>query len=272
MSGLTVEAKFIDFLISGRYNDMKVTEGFLEQSKEFLLSIYQHSSEKRHVFHDIGMVIKFVPKPSYQINQPLLIDSLEDYLSDTYLAKVLSLDHSVLKRDDQLSGLQPFIQKQTAFLRPAFNKVGKGFYAKKDFLFGGQSIEEMLLEYRFMKQQLDLMTTDYKNIMAAILPHVQDSIKTEYGTIAYQMNKPVYNMRNILEAFESDWIKHYAQVNMSKVKEFIELGIVPKSILNESTTLVDINLSFIITTLESEQLMMKMLDGKKQALSKRFIA
>lgn len=160
MSTPSAEERFIDFLVSGKYNEMKELEGFLEQSKDHLHSIYKHSEDKRHVYEDLDMVVKFVTKPTYRVNHPLLIESLEDYLSETYLAKVLSLDHAKLKEDDLLFELQPSILKQTAYLRPAFNKKGKALINKKDYLFGGQSIEEMLLEYRFMKQQLETATQE----------------------------------------------------------------------------------------------------------------
>lgn len=269
MIELSIEDRLAIFLESGKYSEMKDIEGFLEQSKEHIHTMYRQSEQRRHLFKDIDMLIKFVPVPTYSVDHPKLIDSLEDYLSDTYLSKLLSLDTKKLKKDDLIEDMQPFIVKQKPFLRLALNKHGKSMVSKNDYLFGGQSIEEMLLEYRSMKLHLETISTDYKEMMSDFLRKTSKSQKTKYGTLVYQMSNPSYNMKKVLDVYDMDWVKHYCTVNTGRVKEFIELGIVPKSVLSEAQSLIDINLTFTIMSITSEAAILKSLDRKKNAL-KRF--
>lgn len=266
--------RFVRFVRSGRYGEMKNAEQFLNQAKEELKQLLYQQDGKRFEFKEAGMVARFTLKPVREINMEQMIEDLSDYLHEDRLIELLELDIKKLPAEQKMA-IEPFLLPETFYARPTLNKVGKAFRKPEEVMFGGQSELELISEIRDVSARLKGYEAEYNQIRDSLNLDLRllkvRKIKTPIGSISYVPHKPKYDKLQILKHFSFDFFAQYGCVNMEKLNEFIALGLVQSWILTANKELKDIAVIFSVMTLEAEAKMFRGMDYKKEQLRKRAI-
>lgn len=266
--------KFINFVRSGKYGEMKNAEKFLKDAKEELKQLLYEQDGKRFEFKEAGMVAKFTMKPVREINMEQLIEDLSDYVHEEYLIELLELDVKKMTEEIKLA-IEPFLLPRTKYARPTLNKMGKSYRRQEEVMFGGQSELELVLEIKDVNEKLKLLEVEYDEIRNSLNKDFKlmkiKKVKTSLGSITYVQHKEKYNKQQILKDFTIDFFINYGYVSMEKLTEFIAEGKAPSWILTANKELKDIAVSFSVMTLEAEAKMFKGMDWKRNALLKRVI-
>lgn len=259
--------RFVRFVDSGSYGEMKNAEQFLECAKEELRSMLYEQDGKRFEFPEAGMVARFTVKSVREINQEQLIEDLSDYLHEEQLLEVLEIDKKKLT-PELIKELDPFLLPATYYAKPTLNKVGKGFRRQEDVLFGGQSELELISEIRDVAAHLKRYKEEYEDIRSQLMADAKlreaKKIKTKVGSISYVPHKREYNKQLVLSRHSFDFFKKYGKVNMEKLNKWIEMGLVQKWILTANNELKDLNVTFSCMTLEAEAKMFQGMNWKKE--------
>jgi hypothetical protein len=246
---------FINLMESGIYERMKQNKMFLDQSKSYLRSVLEPYETKRHVFKDLNWVAKFVPKKIWKINQAGLIEDLFCYVNPDIALSVLNLDAKSLEGDEM--DLDTYLLPKSFYVRPTLNKSGKSYVRLHDYLFGGQTIEELVAEIRFSslegaKYQEVYSRFKEKSLHCSLLKEKR-KINTPYGSVSLIENKPRWDLQSIYNTFGEELFIQYGKVDMAKMDALILKRLVPKSIFSAHRILKDIRLDFVVMDIESEE-------------------
>lgn len=267
-------AHFIQFVEKGTYGEKKNAENFLKDAKSELKELLYAYDGRRFEFEKAGMVAKFVAKEIREVNHEQLIRDISDYILEDHLHHVLEVDlHKIT--EDQKEDLTQFYLPATYYVRPTLNKAGKCHIKPKDILFGGQSELELVTEIRDVSAQLKQYEEEYeqlKTLLAAdSVLQEKGKIKTPIGSLSYLENKRKYNVEQLLNEKSLDFFLEYGSVNMERLGEWIEMGVIDGAILKKNRTVTDIALQFMVMTAESERKMFRGMEWKKKQLRKRVI-
>lgn len=261
--------QFECFLLDGHYGRMKATAAFLDAAKAELRQLLEGQPERRIEYSDLGMVAKFVPKPVSQVNQQQLIEDLSDYVWTGELHPLIQLDPKKLS-DSQKEELAGFLLPAAYYAKPSLNKKGKAYVQIPDILFGGQSEEELVAEIRNVTFQKEGYSKRYEEIKEALLNDLslrrEKKIKRDWCSFSYVEHKPAYDMERLLAELPFDFIIEHGKVQMTELKEWIERGRLSKSVLKANQELVDLQLSFVVLSLESERKMLSGIEYRRNQL------
>ncbi|MFP7442542.1 MULTISPECIES: hypothetical protein [Bacillus] len=273
-------AAFINLIESGTYQKLKQQETFLDQSKEALRGMLYHYEGKRHEFKEINYVAKFVRKNVWQTNHAGLIEELLCYVQPNIAAKAIQLDVKKIKEANEEGCnvhhlLTPYQNPDTYYLRPTLNKHGKRQIRTHDYLFGGQSIEELVTEIRDNTVTFKAYAEEYEHFKKAAeqCPVLKEKYKvtTPYGSVSLLSNRPTWNIENILNEMGEELIVSYGKVDISKLEQLILQGLIPKSMVSPFRKLLDIRLDFVVMDMSSEEKAVNFHRNKQiQASLKRF--
>lgn len=181
-------SQFIHLIESGQYKKKKKIESFLEQSKAYLSDYFSSWEGKRHEFRNQNMVAKFVAKKVNETDHSGLIDELLCYVRHDVVFPLLQLDSKAIREDGENESLKSYLLPKTFYVRPTLNKVGKRKVGQYDFLFGGQSDEELIAEIRDMAmkhKQLESNYEDFKSIAEhCSMLQEKKKVQTPYGSVS----------------------------------------------------------------------------------------
>ena len=259
------------YVREGKYQEMKQKEDFLKQAKNYLRLEFETFEGKRHVFKSINMVAKFVTKEVRKTNHSGLIADALDYVRLESLVPLLSLNHKAIVHDELEKEVAPYLLPTTYYVKPTLNKVGKSYVRKSEYLFGGQSPIELLAEIRAVTEELKRLETEYETLKESLslIPKLKEKKKlsSSVGSVSYIANKPVWDMEQIAEKFGEEFIVRYGKVDLTVMDEWIVSGIVPKAIVTNNRTVVDLRLDFMVIPLDVESKVINIHNSKRTKLS-----
>lgn len=267
--------EFIHLIESGNYQEMKRLESFLKQAKTQMREMLSDSEGKRHEFRDLNMVAKFVPKKVFETDHSSIIEELLCYVRHDVVFPLISLDARQIK-EEQYDQLKDYLLPQTYYVRPTLNKIGKQKVGKFDFLFGGQSEEELITEIgtcSLKHKELEDLYSDFKlKIQSCPVFKVKKKVTTPYGSISLCPNKDSWDLAQIYEGYGEDFLMNYGKVDMAKLEELVLEGAVPNSILSDHRKVTDIRVDFIVMQLDVEDRIMNYQSKKRINASLRRFA
>lgn len=265
-------SEFIRLIESGAYRELKKTESLLKGAKENLRKKLEHSPSKRHEFPTANMVAKFVPKKVWEIDHVSLIEELFCYLRPEHVLSIVRLDKSLLT-DDLKEMLSKYQLPAHYYVRPTLNKVGKELVGKFDYQFDQVEEKELAAMIGVLSQRFKKLEENHEKIKNTIMrcPELQSKkkITTPYGSISLLPKQVMWNQIHVYNDFGEDFFIQHGKVNSSKLEEFVQLGIIPKSLIDDHRTLIDIRLDFIVMSLDDEAKVFDMLQQKRQQISQR---
>lgn len=265
---------FLEFVQEGHYSKKKNAEAFLKDAKNELRQLLYAYEGRRFEFKKVGMVAKYVAKEVREIDQQQLMLDLADYILEDHLHHVVEMD---LKKvtEDQKEDLQQFYLPATYYVSPTLNKVGKSFMKPQEILFGGQSEVELITEIRDVSAHLKRLDAEYDLLKAEWAKDgnliEKKKLMTTIGSLSYLANKREYNIEQILNEKSFDYFLKHGKVNLERLNEWIEMGVLDSSILKKNRTVIDIQLQFMVMTLEAEKKMFQGMEWRKKQLRKRAI-
>lgn len=250
-------AAFIELIESRTYQRLKQAETFLKQAKEALRFMLEPHEGKRHEFKNLNWVAKFVAKSIWETDHNGIIEELLCYVQPEIAFSLIKLDVKSLKEDNQVDMLNPFILPTTSYIRPTLNKKGKSFTVNKDYLFGGQSVEELVAEILTVTEELQKHQERYEDFKKSCLscPDLRErkKVTTPYGSISLLNNKPEWDLERVFGALGEEFLINYGKVDMTKIDEYILKGIIPKSVVSAHRKLVDIRVDFVVMDIAAEE-------------------
>lgn len=265
---------FLEFIQKGHYSKKKNAESFLKEAKDELRQLLYAYEGKRFEFEKVGMVAKYVTKEVREINQEQLILDLSDYILEEHLHHVLEVDPKKLT-EDQKEDLSQFYLPATYYVRPTLNKVGKTYTEPQDILFGGQSEIELVTEIRNVSAHFKRLDAEYDRLKAEWSKDAdlikKKKLKTPVGSLSYLPHKREYNIEQIINEKSLDFFLQHGKVNLERLNEWIEMGVLDRTILNKNRTVLDITLQFMVMTLDAEKKMYQGMEWRKKQLRKRAI-
>lgn len=264
---------FKEFMTEGEYRAMKQHEAFLKQAKEHLRNELHPLPGKRHEFRELNMVAKFVAVEVRSVDHEGLINELFDYVRAEQAVSLLTLDEKRMKEVDQEGVAAPFLMPKNYFVRPFFNKAGKSYSKTHDYLFGGQSVEDLLTEIRVMGKWHEIKVSEYERLKERLSNHQElidkNKISTPFGSISRIANKPSWDMAAIVNEVGEDFISTFGQVKLSELDDWVLTGVIPKSIVMKHRTVKDIRLDFVVMQLDVEDRIMNMVKRQRSEKSLR---
>jgi len=262
---------FEGFVKDGEYLLMKQHESFLKQAKGFLKDELINFPVKRHEYPDIDMVAKFVPKKIQTTNHSGIIEDLFDYVKPELVTQLLTLDMKKMREVEADTKANAFLLPQTYFVRPNFNKVGKKYTSVREYMFGGQSVEQLLNEIKFVSNQHEQSVVAYNGVKEKLYNYSElvekNSVKTTIGSISRIANTPTWDMNKIYLQLGEDFLKLFGKVKLSEIDEWVLTERIPKSIVTKNRTLVDIQLDFVVMSMATESRIMAIQRNRKSRLS-----
>lgn len=265
---------FLEFVQEGHYSKKKNAESFLKEAKDELRQLLYAYDGKRFEFEKVGMVAKYVTKEVREIDQEQLIIDLSDYILEEHLHHVLEVNPKNLT-EDQKEDLTQFYLPATYYVRPTLNKFGKAYTTSQDILFGGQSEIELVTEIRNVSAHFKRLETEYERLKAEWAKDNElikkKKLKTPVGSLSYLAHKREYNIEQILNEKSLDFFLQHGKVNLERLNEWIEMGVLDGSILKKNRTVTDITLQFMVMTLDAERKMHQGMEWRKKQLRKRAI-
>ena len=267
---------FESFIEKGTYQKMKEKENFLKQSKAYLREIFEPSAEKRHEFKN-GMVAKFVSKNVYETNHSSLIEELFCYLSPEFVFPLIKLDDKQLKEQNLLEELIPFQLPPKYYVRPTLNKVGKSKIIIVDYLFGGQTEEELMEEIRNTNDELKLIKDEYNSLLKSQIincPVLRDKkkVSTKYGSISLIQKKPEWNLEHLYKKYGEDIFIQYGNVQTGMLEEMVLQGAIPYELIKQHRKVVDVQLDFVVMRIEDEERLYSLYHRRKMAAAQKRLA
>lgn len=249
---------FIEFVKSGAYGDKVTAELNHKNAKAVLEQHLLPLEEKRHVFKELGMVAKFIPKEERTIDHGGLINEILAYIRSEALSQVITLDTTKLEQKGVSSLADEYLYKPTYFTRPALNTFGKSFNLSVEEDFTDKDILYLVRYLKFNSERKKRLEGDYKWIMKNFTDMKENSIKTEVGSISKIPNKPIWDIYSLEKYYGSEFLLEFGEVNVTKLQEWIQIGALPKEVLTAHQVVNDIRLDFMVMSLDSEK---KMLDA-----------
>ena len=264
---------FETFVTSGGYQTMKQHEAFLKQAKAHLREELKPLPGKRHLYPELNMVAKFVARKVQTTDHEKLIEDLFDYVKPELVLPILSLDGKRMKEVDMSADAAPFLLPPTYYVRPTLNKFGKRFTGVRDYLFGGQSKEELLTEIQMVTKKREASEEEYNQLKERLYLHAESEktkqISTSIGSVSRIAHQPAWDMQLIYRELGEDFIKSFGKVSVTDLDEWVLTGRIPKSIVTKNRTVEDIKLDFIVMALDVEERILNIHNRKRSRLSLR---
>ncbi|MDX1807714.1 MAG: hypothetical protein R3267_11875 [Paenisporosarcina sp.] len=269
------EDPFVQFVLNGEYQKLKQQAILLKQAKDHLKSELMLKDGKRHEYSDLNMVAKFVAKEVRQTNHEKMIESLFDYVKPEVALSVLSLDKKRMVEVDKEQVAKPFLLPVTYHNKPYLSKPIKEQMKLGDYLFGGQSLEEMVKEIRDVSQSSKVLQESYEQVMKDLLVWMNKEnakkITTPVGSVSRIANQDKWNMESVFNELGEDFLSNFGKVDLSLLDEYVLEGKIPRSIITDNREIVDIQLTFVVMDLETEARILNIHNRKRSELSlKRF--
>ena len=261
---------FEAFVKEGKYNIMKQQEAFLKQAKGHLRTELEQYSIKRHEFPEQNMVAKFVAKEIRETDQTGLLNDLFDYVRAESSLSLISIDPKLVKESDVVEMFEPFRLPSTSYVRPYLNKVGKSFLDTQDYLFGGQSIDELLLEIKEVDLKHKKSLDEYEKVKRLFDHKDYEKLlkfKTTVGSMSRIAHSPSWDVAALYKTYGEELLKEFGKVDLAKVDEWVLMGIVPRSVITRNRTVKDIQLDFIVMELDVEKRIMGIQRNRRSNLS-----
>ena len=262
---------FEQFIIKGDYQKMKQLEVLSKESKQHLRERLAVRDEKRFLFPKQGMVAKFVSSEVKTTNHEGVIQDLLDYVRPELALPLLKLDERLLKDDDHLRTIVDCQHPQTYYVRPNFSKAGKHYTRVQEHLFGGQSIDEVVKEIKEVDEEVKTLKKEYEKVRDALLGYEvlgdKGKVPTVFGSVSRIAHAPTWDIQAVLNKCGEEFLLHYGKVDLEKLNEWIQLGRIPRKVLTEHQTITDMQLKFVVMSVEAEERMFKALDAKRTRVS-----
>lgn len=246
------------YIEQGSYQKKMQLNSLLKQSKEFLRQEFNSSEIKRHEFPNVNMVAKFVKQNVYEVDHEGLIEQLFNILKPEIVCKYIQLDPKRMElRPGLMNEMRQFELPQKFYVKPNFNKAGRAMNQTIDYLFGGQSIESLLLEIQQVSDELSILDKQFDTLKEQIAkcPILQQKKKVphKYGSISLVPNRTEWdNVAIVKSGYNELFFMEYAKVKVTELQEGILEGFVPKSLLDEHRKITDIRLDFVVMRLDVE--------------------
>lgn len=269
----SVEA-FMAFIHDSKYSLMKQHEVFLKQAKEHLRSDLHSLPDKRHEFDKINMVAKFVTKEVRKINNEELISDLLNYVKPEFALSLITLDSKAMKEADMIGKASEYKLPDTYYLRPYLNKVGKRYNKSCDYMFGGQTNQELVSEIREVTLQHKEIEKEYERIKRRLHRYsmIENTrkIATPYGSLSMIANAATYDMQKLHENLGDDFLISFGKVKASELDELVMSGAIPKSIITNNRVVHDLRLDFVVMDLDDEGRMMNAYRNQRSRMSLKY--
>lgn len=268
---LNVVETFEQFVIDGKYQQMKQLEVLSKEVKNHLRERLSMRDDKRFLFPKHGMVAKFVSSQVRTTRHEGVIQDLLDYVRPELALPLLKLDERMLKDDDHLRTVMDCQHPQTFYVRPNFSKAGKHYTRVHEHLFGGQSIDEVVREIRMVDEEIKTFKKEYERVRDALVSHKllkeKGKVDTVFGSISRIAHSPTWDIQAVLKKCGEEFLLHYGKVELEKLNEWILLGRIPRKVLTEHQTITDMQLKFVVMKVEAEEKMFKALDAKRTQIN-----
>ncbi|WP_028393918.1 hypothetical protein [Bacillus cihuensis] len=255
------------FITSSEYNLLKQNTSFLKQAKKHLREQFSHYEGKRHEFKDINMLAKFVPVKVYETDHKGLIQELLCYVRPDVIFPLIQL--SGIKEEDKdlpFNSLKYTFPK-TYYVKPFFNKIGKIYNQTTDYLFGGQTTEQLLEEIKDSSSTLKSLEEKYDNLKNYAITcsafNEKNKILTSFGSLSKIENKTLWDIEKLYNEGFEDTILQYGKISVSKLDDLILSGAVPNKVIQDYRKVVDIRLDFMVMQLDTEERILGIQQRKK---------
>lgn len=264
---------FESFVTEGDYKLMKQHEAFLKQSKAYLEEELKTSNNKRHEFPNVNMVAKFVAKEIRNTNEEGLIEDIFDYVKPELALPLFTLDSKKMKDESVDIVAKPYLLPATYYVRPYLNKIGKQHVNLKDYLFGGQTLEQLVTEIYTVTKSYKKTVSEYEKVKDSLFDYLDQvemkKVTTKVGSVSRIAHRPSWDMNGVLENLGEEFVQIFGKVNLSLLDEWIISGKIPRKILTDNRTVVDIRLDFIVIPLDVEARILNFSKRKRSDLSLR---
>ncbi|MDQ0271225.1 hypothetical protein [Cytobacillus purgationiresistens] len=264
------EASFINLIESGKYKELKQTEIFISQAKEHLRSSLNEWEGKRHAFPNLNMVAKFVPQKKWETNHASLIEDLFCYVKPEYIFPLISFNKKATDEQSYID-IKPFIEEPTFFVKSTLNKVGKKSLMTNDYLFGGQSIEELITEIRDSSIQYRSLKEAYEEFKRSAescsVLNSKKKVPTPFGSVSLIKKQADWSSEKVYKNLGEGYLINFGKVNLALLDEYMMSGLIPKHIVSPHRQITDITLKFVVMQLDTEEKIMNIHQKKIRRLS-----
>lgn len=249
-----LQKKIEIFVESSLYKEMKKKEEMKNAFKKQIRRVAEQHDARRHVFEELGTVVKFVTKPIYEWDTP----ALNEYLSDIgILPMVVEVDNKKVKGIDILKAYEN--EPEYSSFGVSWNKKGKEWnrFSKEDIIIpNDQEMEWYLRRFNHVKKQEDVLLEQYealKEETMQLLKHESEKkLSHEYGSFYLRKKATTYDVESLMKDFGIDFFIEYGKINRKKLDDFILDGKLKESDLHPFRKEIDRRVDFIIMDIEKE--------------------
>ncbi len=237
---------------SGLYQKKKYYENRQKQIKDKFNDLLKDSEIKKHEFN--GVVAKYQSVPVYKTDHQGLLSFLEDF---GLLPAVAKIDDRLFKEIPAARDiLKPWALPTESYVRFYPNKKGKEHLDKTEYQLDDSIplLSQMFLDGQKEEDKIERALENEKDKMLSC-PHLKQagSLKSNFGTVKRVNYKQQYDIHGIYEAMGPNVLLNYGKVDMKLLEEFIYRGFLKAKDIDQFRTMVDYQLRFIVTDVDSEE-------------------
>lgn len=237
---------------SGLYRQLKYYENRVEKIKDKFYQLLKNSEKNRHEFD--GVVAKYRAVNIYETDHKGLLSHLDDY---GLLPAVAKIDDKLFKKDpDAAKKLEPFAFPPRFYVRFYLNGKGNQHLDKTEYDFTSflpELSHSFLSSKRSLEELQQELEREKERMLHCPLLKQAGSLKSNYGTVKLMKKKTKYDMYDIYQELGPEFILENGKVNMEQIDEFIARGFINSKDVSKYRKVIDRQLQFIVTDIESEQ-------------------
>lgn len=259
------------FIQSGAYKELKQLEEKSNVLKRLIRDEQAATGRKRMVWTSIGVVGQFQLNKAYEYN----FLEFNEYLYNLgILPKIASINVGLLS-NEQIIELKRFCIPGKSYVRYTPNRLGRvdchipldeyNYYLsmsqrKKISVWKEMHLRNKVLRKAWESERYHAVNADTFQISKSI------SIKT--GSISLHKRSERLSVGHVLHFLGPKVLIHCARVDHEKLDEYMARGYLKKSDLNSVRKIIDVQESYYLMTLQSEEEKSRYWDSKLRRLSK----
>lgn len=248
------------------YVEMKQLEEKLNVIKEGVHHELKNDERKRIVLGD--MVCRFVAKNTYKTDY----EAMNEYLYNLGVLPYTNVINTSLCTESELNLLQIFQLPQPCTVVPKFNKQ---FLVSSSNYIASGSIETLVQKYKEFKDRHNLLKEEYnqqkKQIEKCKVLRSKHKVSYELGSISRVKKQSLYDLCSLYQWGVEDILLKCSRPNTKLLQHYILKGIVKEKELRQFKERIDINLSFMIMSLEAEEKMFKHYQKRTATISRNIV-
>lgn len=231
------------------YRRKTILSGNIQKAKEVLNTELYKQEGRRFVFGDI--IVKYRNKQKYETD----ILGLNSFLYDLGILQFVNEINTSKCTEDDLLALEPFFEKGEPYVKFTPNKNGKIDkslinYDEKDI----ETIVHYISNESSTLKSLDILWNATKDSMLEDRQFQADKkLKTKFGTLSYLFKKGKYDLRQIANLVDEDFLINFTKPTSDKLEYYIRKGFIKPRELDKFRTVVgECKAEMIITDIRSE--------------------